>query len=114
MNNKKNLVMIIVAIACFVGAFVVLYNNGVFGGQVGPMTSFTRPTSNTSRSSAFYSENILPFGQLQGGDFDRAFGSRKTGMYKISYPQLDIKNDVSVNVKDLFVPVASSSQPTLP
>lgn len=113
MNNKKNLAMIIVAIACFVGTFVVLYNNGVFGGQSGSAVSFTRPIP-TNKGNAFYSENILPFGQLQSGDFDRAFGSRKTGMYKISYPQLDIKNDVSVNVKDLFVPVASSSQPTLP
>lgn len=114
MNNKKSLAMIIVAVACFVGAFMVLYNNGVFGGQSGPAISFTKTSPTANKSNAFYSENILPFGQLQSGDFDRAFGSRKTGMYKIQYPKLDTKNDVSVDVRDLFVPVSSSSQPTLP
>ncbi|MCL5008905.1 MAG: hypothetical protein M1400_01025 [Patescibacteria group bacterium] len=108
--SKKNLFQIVVAVACFVGAFIVLYNNGVFGSEAVPQVSFIKPGSTPAKGSAgvFGSDQVLPYGKLQASDFDRAFGSRKTGMYKIQYPKLDPNNDVSVPVQDLFVSGSST------
>ena len=102
--SKKNLFQIIVAVACLVGAFMVIYNSGLFGNQQLPNVSFTRQGGSvaTKNSGIFSPDVILPFGKLQGSDFDKAFGERRSGMLRTTYPVLDTNKDVKVDVKDLF------------
>jgi len=108
--SKKNLVQVFIAVACLIGAFMVLYNNGVFGGQQLPGVTFSHQSGTASKSAGIFgADAILPFGKLQESDFDKAFGSRKTGMLKTTYPKLDPNKDVKIEVKDLFVGLSTST-----
>jgi len=113
--NRKGLIQTVVAIACLVGAFMVLYNNGVFSGQPLSQVSFKRTGGSASKTAAgvFGKDAILPYGKLSDSDFDRAFGTRKSGTYKYQYPKLNLNSDVKVDVKDLFL-TATSGEVVLP
>lgn len=112
--NRKGLIQTVIAIACLVGAFMVLYNNGIFSGQPIGGVSFRRTGSTGKAAEGIFGKDaILPYGKLSDPDFDRAFGSRKTGTYKSQYPKLNLNSDVKVDVKDLFL-TATSGEVTLP
>lgn len=87
--NKKTIIQLVIIVAAFIAAGIVLYN-GFFSNK-GPASS---PTALSGPASSQAPQEILPYGE-SGFDFS-VLSNRPFVFSQIQYPKLDPNSEVGV------------------
>jgi len=94
--NKKLIIQIIVIVAAFAGAGVVLYN-GLFKSSAG------LPVASTAGATQ---QNILPYGTSM--DFNSVLYQRNLQYNIVAFPVLNPSTDVGIPQDQLITPLPST------
>lgn len=92
--NKKQIIQLIIILAAFGGAGIVLYKGGIFGS----------PSSNTVTLQAGVvtgSQPILPYGESL--DFTQAIDKKRFDYNQFEFSKL-APNEVGISVDNLIIP----------
>lgn len=96
MNNKKQIIQIVIIIAAFAGAFFVLYSNGLFGG--GGASSASGSGAQASQTL----EPILPYGPNL--IFESAINPELFDYNQITLPKVS-QTEIGQQVNSLIQPI---------
>lgn len=98
MNNKKQIIQILVIVGAFAGAFFILYSNGVFGGSTNQAVQVSQGTKSL--------QPILEYGNTL--EFKDAIKPDRYDYYQITLPKVQPQADVGVDVGSLIKPIPVS------